>query len=175
MHPPVPLACLTMIGPKREIPRGVWLKTTWSETLFPASPDLTTASSFSQTAGSRAPASSSLVIPQLPHPTTPRHGKYRKLLRDLLSVLPLCLLCQTSHVQRFLPFPVRSNKSQSYEPLLLENEREAVADLLQFLESTQVSSPKCRFDMLTVDLRSHEYQLLLGSTTDRVDNTLVFR
>ncbi|KAF9654285.1 ARM repeat-containing protein [Thelephora ganbajun] len=29
----------------------------------------------------------------------------------------------------------RSNKSQSYEPLLLENEREAVADLLQFLEN----------------------------------------
>lgn len=30
---------------------------------------------------------------------------------------------------------VRSRKSQSYEPLLLENEREAVADLLQYLES----------------------------------------
>ncbi|CAE6424023.1 unnamed protein product [Rhizoctonia solani] len=29
----------------------------------------------------------------------------------------------------------RSNKSQGYEPLLLENEREAVADLLQFLEN----------------------------------------
>jgi vacuolar protein 8 len=32
--------------------------------------------------------------------------------------------------------PVHSRKSQSYEPLLLENEREAVADLLQYLEST---------------------------------------
>lgn len=31
---------------------------------------------------------------------------------------------------------VHSRRSQSYEPLLLENEREAVADLLQFLEST---------------------------------------
>jgi vacuolar protein 8 len=30
---------------------------------------------------------------------------------------------------------VSSRKSQAYEPLLLENEREAVADLLQFLES----------------------------------------
>ena len=30
---------------------------------------------------------------------------------------------------------VSSKRSQSYEPLLLENEREAVADLLQYLES----------------------------------------
>lgn len=30
---------------------------------------------------------------------------------------------------------VRSRRSHAYEPLLLENEREAVADLLQFLES----------------------------------------
>ena len=30
---------------------------------------------------------------------------------------------------------VQSRNSQSYEPLLLENEREAVADLLQYLES----------------------------------------
>lgn len=32
--------------------------------------------------------------------------------------------------------PVQGRRSQSYEPLLLENEREAVADLLQYLEST---------------------------------------
>lgn len=32
-------------------------------------------------------------------------------------------------------FEVSSRKAQAYEPLLLENEREAVADLLQFLES----------------------------------------
>lgn len=31
---------------------------------------------------------------------------------------------------------VQGRRSQSYEPLLLENEREAVADLLQYLEST---------------------------------------
>lgn len=31
--------------------------------------------------------------------------------------------------------PVQGRRSQSYEPLLLENEREAVADLLQYLES----------------------------------------
>ncbi|CAG8583507.1 13373_t:CDS:10 [Acaulospora colombiana] len=31
--------------------------------------------------------------------------------------------------------PVKSRKSQAYEPLLLENEREAVADLLQYLEN----------------------------------------
>ena len=30
---------------------------------------------------------------------------------------------------------VHGRRSQSYEPLLLENEREAVADLLQYLES----------------------------------------
>ena len=38
-------------------------------------------------------------------------------------------------VSSFLFPAVRSRKSQSYEPLLLENEREAVADLLQYLES----------------------------------------
>ena len=46
--------------------------------------------------------------------------------------------------QHLSPFPVRSSKSQSYEPLLLENEREAVADLLQFLESTQDLHHVCR-------------------------------
>ena len=40
-------------------------------------------------------------------------------------------------------FPVGFNTSQSYEPLLLENEREAVADLLQFLESTRDPYPEC--------------------------------
>jgi vacuolar protein 8 len=32
-------------------------------------------------------------------------------------------------------FIVQGRRSQAYEPLLLENEREAVADLLQYLES----------------------------------------
>lgn len=31
---------------------------------------------------------------------------------------------------------VQGRRTQAYEPLLLENEREAVADLLQYLEST---------------------------------------
>ena len=35
---------------------------------------------------------------------------------------------------------VQSRSSQSYEPLLLENEREAVADLLQYLESASFFS-----------------------------------
>lgn len=38
--------------------------------------------------------------------------------------------------------PVRSRKSQSYEPLLLENEREAVADLLQYLESESLAASR---------------------------------
>lgn len=35
---------------------------------------------------------------------------------------------------------VHSEKSQTYEPLLLENERDAVAELLQFLESKYFAS-----------------------------------
>lgn len=38
---------------------------------------------------------------------------------------------------------VRSRNSQAYEPLLLENEREAVADLLQYLESTYLLTFRC--------------------------------
>lgn len=38
--------------------------------------------------------------------------------------------------------PVQSRSSQSYEPLLLENEREAVADLLQYLESASSFPPE---------------------------------
>jgi hypothetical protein len=34
---------------------------------------------------------------------------------------------------------VQGRRSQAYEPLLLENEREAVADLLQYLESMLLS------------------------------------
>ena len=62
-----------------------------------------------------------------------------------MSVSPLCFSCtQRTRAQHFFPFPfpVRSSKSQSYEPLLLENEREAVADLLQFLESMQDPCPE---------------------------------
>lgn len=35
---------------------------------------------------------------------------------------------------------VQGRRSQQYEPLLLENEREAVADLLQYLESAYTSA-----------------------------------
>ena len=47
--------------------------------------------------------------------------------------------------------PVRSRKSQQYEPLLLENEREAVADLLQFLESTSPIHPVMTFPLIITD------------------------
>lgn len=53
------------------------------------------------------------------------------------------------------PLPVNRRRSQSYEPLLLENEREAVADLLQFLESASfrlLVSPA-----LTCCLRPHNH------------------
>lgn len=52
-----------------------------------------------------------------------------------------CCECCTHFVQyhRFASlttvFIVQGRRSQAYEPLLLENEREAVADLLQYLES----------------------------------------
>jgi vacuolar protein 8 len=38
-------------------------------------------------------------------------------------------------------------RKNSYEPLLLENEREAVADLLQYLESASLSHPGIPFLM----------------------------
>lgn len=46
-------------------------------------------------------------------------------------------LCERGSTIYSLDFllPVYSRRSQAYEPLLLENEREAVADLLQYLES----------------------------------------
>lgn len=50
-----------------------------------------------------------------------------------LAVRPLVASWTVLHLAEF--GLVHSRKSQSYEPLLLENEREAVADLLQFLES----------------------------------------
>jgi vacuolar protein 8 len=42
------------------------------------------------------------------------------------------------HNTKFTILQVRGRRSQSYEPLLLENEREAVADLLQYLESMEL-------------------------------------
>ena len=58
------------------------------------------------------------------------------------NIFSCCESCCTCIHQIPLPHPnipfagsVQSRNSQSYEPLLLENEREAVADLLQYLES----------------------------------------
>lgn len=62
----------------------------------------------------------------------------------VVSFSPFVSRVRRIRVRPFFLLPVRSNKSQSYEPLLLENEREAVADLLQFLESTQDPSPEYR-------------------------------
>jgi hypothetical protein len=42
----------------------------------------------------------------------------------------------TQNIPDIRKHTVKSRKSQAYEPLLLENEREAVADLLQYLESS---------------------------------------
>ena len=59
-----------------------------------------------------------------------------------MGILSCCESCCMSVYWISLPRPnitftvsVHSRNSQSYEPLLLENEREAVADLLQYLES----------------------------------------
>jgi len=54
-----------------------------------------------------------------------------------LAVRSSCHLSNYRHL--FVP-PVQGRRSQSYEPLLLENEREAVADLLQYLESMYSSN-----------------------------------
>lgn len=60
---------------------------------------------------------------------------------------------------------VHSRKSQAYEPLLLENEREAVADLLQFLESACISLLHCvRTPLLTAGI----YVILETHQTDRL-------
>lgn len=47
-------------------------------------------------------------------------------------------ILETLHSPTHLWDAVGSRRSHAYEPLLLENERDAVADLLQFLESTSV-------------------------------------
>ena len=74
-------------------------------------------------------ATASLALPHIP-----------SLLMG--NIFSCCESCCTCIHQITLPLPnillaiaVQSRNSQSYEPLLLENEREAVADLLQYLES----------------------------------------
>ena len=55
---------------------------------------------------------------------------------------------------------VKSRKSQGYEPLLLENEREAVADLLQYLESAQFI-PKSSSIFLSHKIKTGRRQISL--------------
>jgi hypothetical protein len=66
---------------------------------------------------------------------------------------------------------VRSRRSQQYEPLLLENEREAVADLLQYLESM--------YSIYTMPTsthmsRPHNHQLFPRLTAHRINYPLFF-
>ena len=58
------------------------------------------------------------------------------LMGNIFSCCESCCLCiHQFPLPRLNILAVQSRNSQSYEPLLLENEREAVADLLQYLES----------------------------------------
>jgi antitoxin component of MazEF toxin-antitoxin module len=66
------------------------------------------------------------------------------LAASLAVRIPSNLLPHTDVVRRSLGVSVQSRNSQSYEPLLLENEREAVADLLQYLESTYLPRPRAK-------------------------------
>ena len=69
---------------------------------------------------------------------------------------------------------VQSRNSQSYEPLLLENEREAVADLLQYLESACMLSTGRLITYLVHFKRPNDNQLFRWGTTLCVDHTLIF-
>jgi len=93
------------------------------------------------------------------------------------SQLPLALPLDMGVVSSCCESCFHSRKSQSYEPLLLENEREAVADLLQYLESAHY--PQQTFQCLRTLLIYHKHrpndnQLLLGIASFRVDHTFVF-
>ena len=83
------------------------------------------------------------VVPLSFSPLTNTNGQPILLLRVLLYV-PLFFTSHTLSSWHTFPFrvPVQSRSSQSYEPLLLENEREAVADLLQYLESASSFPPE---------------------------------
>jgi hypothetical protein len=73
-----------------------------------------------------------------------------------------------------LSFSVQSRNSQSYEPLLLENEREAVADLLQYLESVCFLPPGRLITCLIHSKRPDDNQLFRRLSALRADHTLVF-
>ena len=69
---------------------------------------------------------------------------------------------------------VQTRNSQSYEPLLLENEREAVADLLQYLESACILSTERLITDLISFKRPDDNQLFRRGTTLCLDHTLLF-
>ena len=70
-------------------------------------------------------------------------------------------------------FPITGGprRKHAYEPLLLENEREAVADLLQYLESTFTTSSTT--EKLSF-IRQDNYKLLHGFAARRAHD-LVFQ
>jgi hypothetical protein len=74
---------------------------------------------------------------------------------------------------KFTILQVHGRRSQSYEPLLLENEREAVADLLQYLESMEFELVVWIQSTNTV-YRPDVNQLLHRISFSSTDNPLVF-
>ena len=66
-----------------------------------------------------------------------------------------------------------SRRSQAYEPLLLENEREAVADLLQYLESMSCIVFSSAAWLTLVAFRPNNYQLLFRISSHGFNDTLV--
>ncbi len=81
-----------------------------------------------------------------------------------------------SHFLAYIRFGrlVQSRNSQSYEPLLLENEREAVADLLQYLESAYSFLTGYPITSLIPFKRPDDNQLFHRLSTLRADHTLLF-
>ena len=69
---------------------------------------------------------------------------------------------------------VQSRNSQSYEPLLLENEREAVADLLQYLESACLLPTGRLITDLMGFKRPDDNQLFRRGSTLCANHTLLF-
>lgn len=69
---------------------------------------------------------------------------------------------------------VQGRRSQSYEPLLLENEREAVADLLQYLESSTYFFLEPLRSLTLVIYRPNHHQLLHRLSTISPHNPLLF-
>lgn len=74
----------------------------------------------------------------------------------MLSVRSRAFLDTTTDVVGIFCFCPKGSRtrSQGYEPLLLDNEREAVADLLQYLESTSQDHPHCALRQAHSNLRN---------------------